>query len=266
MEFEYRKKLNDEWKAKHLNSIKKSALQILILNKSPRLRYEPMQPGARYRTIFNSVFLDGERLDNFVACKICEKPITTSKFGITGMTQHYRIHLTNGQCPFLPSAPKMWDGKYDVRHMWHQDGVEHFVVPIRLPPEAYTAIERFRSVQLYLDVSKEVNSEKGGTKKEKTEELPTEIEVSRASDLQLAPNAHPTKAIPKLKRHRDRKGLEGDCPVNHRTKKIKEKKTHKRTKKNKVLTEPACQLPHDPVPIPSPLPTLVIADVKEQTA
>jgi len=260
MEFDGRKKLNDEWKAKHLNSIKKPDLHSLVLSKSPRLTYEPMQPGARYRTIYNFVFLDGKRLDHFVVCKICEKAVTVPSFGISGMMQHYRIHLTNGQCPFLPTAPKMSDGKYDVRNMWHQDDMEHYVVPIRLPPEAYTAMERFRSVQLFLDVSKKVNSDKCPSKQEKPEELLTKIEVSRASDLQLAPNAHPTKAIPKLKRHRDRKGLDAACPETRLTKKRKEQKAPKRSKKNKVLTEAASQLP-----IPSPLPPLVIVDIKEHT-
>jgi len=140
-----------------VHTIKKPALQRLILDKSPRLSFEPMQPGARYRTIYNYVFLDGERQDGFVVCKLCQKPITVPKFGITSVKQHYHQHLMKGECPIYDNLTKTWNGLIDVRSALHQETMQKFVVPIKLPPEAYLAMQHYRPVQLFMEISKEVN-------------------------------------------------------------------------------------------------------------
>ena len=148
---------DNEWNEVHAKTIKKPALQRLILDKSPRLSYVPMQLGARYRTIYNYVFVDGERLDDFVVCKLCQKPIKVSRYGITGVKQHFHLHLMKGECPIYDNLSKTWNGLLDVHSALHQETMQKFVVPIKLPPEAYLAMQHFRPVQLFMEISKEVN-------------------------------------------------------------------------------------------------------------
>ncbi len=187
---------SEAWKEKRRNSIKKPELQRLLLDKSPRLTYEAMQPGARYRTIYDYVFIDGERVECFLVCKLCRKPITMPAFGISGVKQHYNQHLMKGETPIYDNMTRMWNGVIDVRSALHQEDMEKFVVPIKLPHEAYIAMQRFRPVQLFMEISK-VNFDQcpddeamPATKKAKRqmdpeEKQPVPVECARAKEDEL---------------------------------------------------------------------------------
>jgi len=235
-----RKMLDEQWNDLHENMIKKPTLQRLILDKSPRLSYEPMQTGARYRTIYNYVFLDKERLDGFVVCKLCQKPITVPRFGISGVKQHYHHHLIKGECPMYDNLTKTWNGLIDMRSALHQETMQKFVVPIKLPPEAYIAMQHFHPVQLFMEISKEVNFDQcpddGAipAKKAKTsEETPF---VSSLKQFAYKPRVHGEENLP--------------------------------TPFNVVSLDDTLPLPHDylfPPSPPSPLPPLVICESSTST-
>ena len=92
---------------------------------------------------------------------------------------------------------KTWNGLIEMRSALHQETMQKFVVPIKLPPEAYIAMQHFHPVQLFMEISKEVNFDQcpdGGAipaKKAKTNEEappPTPFNVVSLDDTLPLPH------------------------------------------------------------------------------
>ena len=98
-----------------VNAIGKEELQHMITNQSPRLRFEDMSMGARYRKIYREIIVDGHPLKRHVFCKICHKPVNQGNYGSTPLSQHWRRHVLRGETPIYDDLRKVWKGELDMR-------------------------------------------------------------------------------------------------------------------------------------------------------
>ena len=139
-----------------VNAIPKDELEHMITNQSPRLRFEDMRMGARYRKIYREIIVDGHPLKRHLFCKICRKPINQGIYGSsTPLSQHWRRHVLRGETPIYDDLWKVWKGELDMRTGTRQEDMNKFVVPIKLPHYAAWALNKNHPIQLFMQIDKD---------------------------------------------------------------------------------------------------------------
>ena len=162
-----------------VNAIPKDELQHMIINQSPRLRYEDMSVGARYRKIFNEIIVDGHPLKRHLLCTVCRKVINRGIYSVTPLTQHWHRHVLRGDTPIYDDLKMAWKVELDMRTGTRQQDMNNFVVPIKLPYSAAHFLSSHRPIKLFMQFDNDADlREIEKTKKAKLDEQPLEVTAS----------------------------------------------------------------------------------------
>ena len=134
-----------------VNSIRKCELQQMISNQSPRLRFEVMSMGARYRRIFKEIIVDEHPINRHLLCKICNKAINRGINSVTALRQHWRRHVLKGETPNCDDSYRhWWNAELDMPHGTRQQDMNNFVVPIKVPYSTAYILRGHRPVKVYM--------------------------------------------------------------------------------------------------------------------